>query len=265
MKKRFYFILAIACVLLASCASRRNYVYLNDMNMGVEYPYDTDHEAVVRCGDRLKIVVNSKSPELAIPFNMNAGTFKVNEQGDVVKAGAETSALGGYKVDKMGEIQFPVLGKLYVDGLKISEVSDLIRSQIIEKKYIKEPMVDIEFLNFKYVMLGAVQNNGTFTVEGDRITLLEAIAKAGNVTPNASLNRVMVIREQGGKRTVFAHDLRSKDIFDSPCFYLQQNDVVYVEPKSKPTNPNEDRFLKYFTIFLSLVTATTSILWLTTK
>ena len=265
MEKRFYLILAIACVLLCSCASRKSYVYLNDMEMCEGYPYDTEHEAVVRRGDRLKIVVNSKSPELAIPFNMNAGTFKVDDHGNVVKSNAESSAMGGYKVDKSGDIQFPVLGKLHVDGMKLSEVSELIRTRIIEKKYIKEPLVDIEFLNFKYVVLGAVNSRGTYTVEGDRITLLEAIAKAGDLSSSAKLDRVMVIREEGGERKVYPHDIRSKDIFESPCFYLQQNDVVYVEPKSKLSTPKEDRFFKFFTVFLSVVTATTSILWLTTK
>ena len=265
MKNSFYLICAIACIVLASCASRRDFVYLNDMELGKGYPYETDYEAVVRKGDRLKIVVNSKSPELAIPFNMNAGTFKVDESGNVVKGGVGVSNSVGYKVDKFGEIQFPVLGKLHVEGMKLSDVSELIRTKIIEKKYIKEPLVDIEFLNFKYVVLGAVGGNGTYAVEGDRITLLEAIAKAGNVSPQAKLDRVMVIREEGGERKVYQHDLRSKKIFDSPCFYLQQNDIVYVEPKSKPSSMKEEKFFRYFTVFLSVVTATTSILWLTTK
>ena len=104
----------------------------------------------------------------------------------------------------------------------------------------KDPLVSIEFLNFKYTVLGAVGSNGTYTVDGDRVTLLEAIAKAGDLTSKAKVDRVAVIREIEGERQIFMHDLRTKDIFDSPCFYLQQNDIVYVEPKYKKKDV-EDR------------------------
>lgn len=165
-------------------------------------------------------------------------------------------------MDVDGNINFPILGKLHVEGLKVSEVTDLIRNRIIEGKYIKDPLVSLEFLNFKYSVLGAVNGNGTFTVDGDRITLLEAIAKAGDVTSKGRVNRVAVIREEDGQRVMYMHDLRSKDLFQSPCYYLQQNDIVYVEPKYRKQD-NEDKGWKYATGFLSLVTAITSILWVT--
>ena len=124
----------------------------------------------------------------------------------------------------------------------------------------KDPLVSIEFLNFKYTVLGAVGGNGTYTVDGDRVTLLEAIAKAGDLTAKARIDRVAVIREVDGNRQMFMHDLHSKDIFDSPCFYLQQNDIVYVEPKYKKKD-NEDRGWQIGTTLLSVVTAVCSLLW----
>ena len=111
-------------------------------------------------------------------------------------------------------------------------------------------------------MLGAVGRNGTFSVDGDRITLLEAIANAGDLSAKAKIDRVAVIREIDGERQMFMHDLRSKDLFESPCFYLQQNDIVYVEPKYRKKD-NEDRGWQIGTTMLSIVTAVTSILWVT--
>lgn len=120
--------------------------------------------------------------------------------------------------------------------------------------------MSIEFLNFKYTVLGAVGHNGTFTANGDRVTLIEAIANAGDLTAKAQTNRVAVIREVNGDRQMFMHDLTSKDIFESPCFYLQQNDIVYVEPKYRKKD-TEDRGWQIGTTILSAITAVCSILW----
>ena len=166
----------------------------------------------------------------------------------------------GYRVDVDGNIDFPILGKLYVEGMTVNAVKQLISDRIEEGNYMKDPLVAIEFLNFKYTVLGAVGRNGTFSANGDRVTLLEAIANAGDLTAKAQTDRVAVIREINGERQMFMHDLRSKDIFDSPCFYLQQNDIVYVEPKYRKKD-NEDRGWQIGTMLLSAVTAVCSILW----
>lgn len=226
--------------------------------MGQGYPYNTKYEAVVHRDDRLDITVSSKSPELAIPFNTNGGAIQVGSNGTVVEESGTQKK--GYRVDVNGNIDFPILGKLYVEGLRVSEVTDLIRSRIIEGKYIKDPIVSLEFLNFKYSVLGAISGNGTYTVDGDRITLLEAIAKAGDLTSRGRVNRVAVIREEGGERVMYMHDLRTKDIFESPCYYLQQNDIVYVEPRYRKQD-REDKGWKYITGILSFITAACSIIW----
>ena len=165
-------------------------------------------------------------------------------------------------MDVNGEIDFPILGKLHVEGLTVSEVTKLIRDRIVQGNYIKDPIISIEFLNFKYTVLGAVGRNGTFSVDGDRVTLLEAIANAGDLTSKARIDRVAVIREVGNERQMFMHDLRSTDVFESPCFYLQQNDIVYVEPKYRKKD-TEDRGWQVVTTLLSLVTAVCSIMWAT--
>ena len=261
MNKKIIWASLLAVLLLTSCA-RKRIVYLQDMEMGVRYPINLKYEAVVHRDDRLSITVSCKNPELAIPFNIYGGTFKVGSDGNVTADASTRINEKGYRVDVDGNIDFPILGKLHVEGLKVGEVRDLIKNKIIEGEYMKDPLVAIEFLNFKYTVLGAVGRNGTFSVDGDRITLLEAIANAGDLSAKAKIDRVAVIREIDGERQMFMHDLRSKDLFDSPCFYLQQNDIVYVEPKYRKKD-NEERGWQIGTTMLSAVTAACSIIWAT--
>ena len=231
----------LACVLLAlalsSCSSREKIVYVNDMVPGVGYAFDVHHEAVVHADDRLGVTVACKNPELALPFNIHSGSFRVGADGEVSAPSGSQPSDQGYRVDADGYIDFPILGKLHVEGLRVSEVTDLIRQKI-----------------------GAVSRNGTFTVEGDRVTLLEAIANAGNLSASADMGRVTVIREEGGARKQYVHDLRSTDIFKSPCYYLQQNDIVYVEPKYRRKSA-EDRGWQISATLISLASLGVSLIW----
>lgn len=248
-------------MLLFSCSSPEKFVYLQDMEPGHGYPNEIKYEAVVHVNDRLDITVSSKNPELAIPFNAGNGAFRISGDGNVSE---QPSSRQGYRVDVDGNIDFPILGKLHVEGLRVSEVTNMIRNRIIEGEYIKEPLVSLEFLNFKYSVLGAVGHTGTFSADDGRVTILEAIAQAGDIAPRGRVNRVTVIREEDGERVAYTHDLRSKDLFNSPCYYLQQNDVVYVEPKYRKLD-REDSTWKYITGALSLITAICSVIWAARK
>mgnify|MGYP002533270103 FL=1 len=247
-------------LLSASCASRQRFVYVNDMVPGMGYAFDVHHEAVVHADDRLGITVACKNPELALPFNIHSGSFRVGADGEVSAPSGSQPSDQGYRVDADGYIDFPILGRLHVEGLRVSEVTSLIRQKIIAGNYIKDPLVSLEFLNFRYTVLGAVSRNGTFTVEGDRVTLLEAIANAGNLSASADMGRVTVIREEGGARKQYVHDLRSTDIFKSPCYYLQQNDIVYVEPKYRRKSA-EDRGWQISATLISLASLGVSLIW----
>ena len=187
MRKKMIFISCMAVLLLSSCASRKGIAYLQDMELGQRYLYDARYEATVHRNDRLSITVNCKRPELGADGNVSTSSGEVS---------AESAK--GYRVDVEGNIDFPILGKLHVEGLKVSEVTDLIKNRIIQGNYIKDPQVSLEFLNFKYTVLGAVGRTGTFTVKDDRITLLEAIANAGDLSSKAKINSVAVIREIDG-------------------------------------------------------------------
>lgn len=259
MSKKFLWVSLLAVLILASCSSKKDFVYLQDMQLGTKYPIETKYEALIHVDDRLKITVSCKNPELAIPFNTNGGTIQVGDEGHVTTADNGTSQ-SGYRVDADGNIDFPIIGKLHVAGMTVDAAKQLIRDKIIRGNYISDPTVAIEFLNFKYTVLGAVGHNGTFTTNGDRVTLLQAIANAGDLSSKARTNRVAVIREVDGNRQMYMHDLTSKDIFDSPCFYLQQNDIVYVEPKYRKKD-TEDRGFQIGTILLSAVTAVCSLIW----
>lgn len=263
MRKRDFLIGSLfALVLLSSCSSRKEFVYLQDMHPGERYPFEAKHEAVIHRDDRLSIHVSCKQPELAVPFNVQTGALNISSSGEVnIPADASSGDVSdkGYRVDIDGNINFPILGKLHVEGMTVSEVTDLIRNRIIKGDYIKDPLVAIEFLNFKYTVLGAVGHNGTFSVKGDRITLLEAIANAGDLAVNARVDKVSVIREIGNERRAFVHDLRSRELFNSPCFYLQQNDIVYVEPKYRQKE-NSEKIWPYITGVFSFISAIATII-----
>ena len=259
MKEKNLLLCLMAILLLSSCASRKKFVYLQDMEMGEKYPLTAKHEAVIHRDDRLSITVSSKQPELAVPFNANNGDVRVNANGEIT-ATASGSREKGYRVDVDGNINFPILGELHVEGMTVSQLTEMIKTRIIDGNYIKNPLVSIEFLNFKYTVLGAAGSTGTFSVNGDRITLLEAIANAGDVSTRGRVDNVAVIRESGGELQVYNHDLRSKDIFDSPCYYLQQNDIVYVEPKYQKKD-NEEKSWQFFTAITSLASIVVSVLW----
>ena len=250
---------AVAVLLMASCGSSRKFVYLNDMVPGESYPINVESGTVVHVNDRLDIKVSCKNLELAVPFNTQTGAYQVSTDGSVKTAGVDL-AEKGYRVDADGNIVFPILGKINVEGKSIKEVSELIESMIEEGNYIKDPEVAIEFLNFKYTVLGAINNKGTYTVDGDRVTIIEAIAKAGDVTNAARLDKVAVIRMVDGKQQIFYNDLRTADIFMSPTYYLQQNDIVYVEPKYKDKSTG-DKAWQISSFVISLASFASSIVW----
>lgn len=256
-------LLCVAAVLaVSSCVSPKKFVYLQDMEPGQTYPVTIKHEAVIQRDDRLSITVSCKSPELAIPFNINSGNFRVSTDGTVSEVPA-ASREKGYRVDVDGFIEFPILGRLYVEGLTVTEAIDMIKTRIEEGNYIKNPIVSIEFINFKYTVIGAVAGNGTYSIDGDRITLFEAIARAGGLTEKAKVDKIAVIRESGGDRQMYIADLRTKDVFNSPCYYLQQNDIVYVEPRYLKKDA-EDRGWQIWSTILSVVTTVSSVIWAVT-
>ena len=255
---------AVALLSITSCVSHKDITYLRDMEETQEYPVIQKYEAVIQRDDKLSIVVNSKDPELALAFNIpGTGGYSIGADGTInTIAGtriANEKDRPGYLVDINGDIVFPILGKLRVEGLTRNQLTNLIKSKLIDQQLLKDPLVLVEFLNFKFSVLGEVGHVGTFNVSGDRITIFEAIAMAGDLKETSKIDRVAIIREYGNKRRIMHLDLRSKDVFLSPGYYLQQNDIIYVEPNSFKTDIQSQRKLSYWTMALSTVTTLTTL------
>lgn len=219
-------LLVWAVVLCTACTSPKEVIYLQDVQPLKQQVIDKQYEIVIHEDDLLSIMVNSKNPELALPFNMPMVTYQLGTNG----SSSGQQRVLGYLVDTDGNIDFPILGIIHAAGMTRKQLTAHIKESLIKQDLIKDPIVTVQFLNFKVSVMGEVSRPGTFTISSDRVTLLEALSMAGDLTIYGKRDRVAVIREKDGKRTILYHDLRSSDLFNSPCYYLQQNDIVYVEP-----------------------------------
>ena len=244
-------------ILFSACNSTKEVVYLQDVVPLKQQDIERKYEVFIHEDDLLSIMVNSKDPELALPFNMPLVTYQIGSES------AGQQRVLGYLVDTNGDIDFPILGKIHVAGLSRLELRDLIKKKLISGDYIKDPVVTVQFLNYKVSVMGEVARPGSFTITGDRIILLEALSMAGDLTIYGRRDRVAVIREENGKRTILFHDLRSSDIFTSPCYYLQQNDIVYVEPnkaKAGQRDINQNNSVSVWLSAVSVLAAVASLL-----
>ncbi|HFK5546701.1 TPA: polysaccharide biosynthesis/export family protein [Elizabethkingia anophelis] len=246
--------------MLNSCVSKK-VVYVQDMIPDTEYPVAEAPALRLQKNDRVSIQVSAKSLELAAPFNTVAGTYKVGTDGSISTGVDQSSNAQGYLIDREGNIAFPVLGNLHVEGLTLEEVRDLVRDKLINNKLINEPIVKVEILNFKISIAGAIGNR-VFEVPDGRMTLLEAITKAGGLTLNAAPDKVTVIREEDGVRRKIVTNIESQEVFNSPAYYLKQNDIVYIEPRNAEVTPREDRFWRYFGVGTGLLGTVISVLTL---
>ena len=258
MCKRGVFSLCFLLIILFSCASPKEVLYLQDVDKYKEEQFDEDYEAIISKDDLLAIAVSSKNPELALPFNKPVLTYQLGTTGDLGGTGIQRSL--GYLVDINGDIDFPILGKIRVEGLTRKKLTTLLKNKITEELYINDPVITIQFLNFRISVIGEVNYPGKFTIAGDRITLFEALSMAGDLTIYGKRDRVAVIREEKGKRTIMYHDLRSSELFKSPCYYLQQNDIVYVEPNKARIGQSEINENHSVGVWLSSVSLIASII-----
>ena len=250
-KKYVAYLVVCMAVFFTACTSTKKIIYLQDVVPLKQQEIEQKYEVIIHGDDLLAIMVNSRDPELALPFNMPMVSYQLGSN-----TGGQQRVLG-YLVDTNGNIDFPILGEIHVEGLTRMQLTELIKNKLIEGDLIKDPIVTVQFLNFKISVMGEVGRPGSFTISGDRITLLEALSMAGDLTIYGRRDRVGVIRENNGKRTILFHDLRSADIFNSPCYYLQQNDIVYVEPnkaKSGQSSINHNNSIGVWVSVISLLT-----------
>ena len=214
--------------------------------------YDVDYAVVpapelrLKTDDRVSIQVFSVDEELAAPFNTGAGL----STGEGI-SGAITSS---YLVDMNGNIDFPVLGTLHVEGKTLNEVKQEIRDQIVQKGYIREPVIKAELENFTITVIGEI-GESVMPVDGNSINILQVVAQATGVTELSNIPDVMVVRTEGGKRWAYSINLQTKDLYESPVFYLQQNDLVYMKPRGLRLSSGGDLFLKILSPTIAAVSA----------
>lgn len=214
--------------ILASCASKKKIVYMQnaDSSLGKS---EKLFETKLQPDDLLLIHVSAKDLESAQPFNLE--TLMVPQAGGT-GTGQRQQQL--YMIDNEGYIQFPVLGKLKIGGLTRAQAINLFTEKLNE--YLQSPIVNLRIMNFKVSVLGEVQRPGTYSIPSERITLLDALSMASDLTIYGQRKNLLVIREVGGKKTTQRVDLTSSDFINSDFYYLKQNDVVYVEPNKTRTN-----------------------------
>lgn len=238
-------------VLLASCSPKRNLVYFSDLNDNSAYTSQilNDIDPKIKVDDILNITVNTLSMESNSLYNQ--GILATSGTGGA--QGGSTLSTEGYLVDKDGNINFPVLGIIHLAGLTRGEARELMTTKLL--KDVKNPIVNVRIMNFTISVIGEVNRPGSFSVPNEKINVLEGLGLAGDMTPYGRRENVLVIREVGGKRTMVRLNLNDQDALNSPYFYLQQNDIVYVEPsvlKEKITNRDPFRYVSVITSIASL-------------
>lgn len=229
MRKNYQFILYVALLGVAmSCTTQKQMVYLQDAQPSsadsINRHFQSQPEPTFMVGDALTIMVNALDREAVIPYNLSA-IVSSSPGSNAVQTAA---MLQYYVVDEAGEIEIPVLGKLHVAGLKRSEVEQLVREKL--EQQVQNPLVQVNLISAKVTVLGEVSRPSQISMSRGRLTILEALASAGDLTPYARRDNVLVTREVDGKLEIGRLDLRSSDIYTSPYYFLQQNDVVYVSP-----------------------------------
>ena len=249
----------LACCVLVSCNTSKQVVYMQDTVSGIPKETGVNAGIVVQPKDVLSIVVSSRNPELAMSLNLPLQQYYVGSS--EASSGYNYRQLG-YQVDLEGYIDFPVLGKLRVAGLTRERLATMIK-QRLQEDLIRDAIVTVDFMNFKISVLGEVRNPGIFTLAEDRITLLEALSRAGDLTIYGRRDNVLVSRETEGRVVFYRVDLRTEALLTSPAYYLQQNDVIYVEPNNTMVaraKINENRSLGVWISLASLLTSVITII-----
>ncbi|UAM96580.1 polysaccharide biosynthesis/export family protein [Polaribacter litorisediminis] len=240
------FVVFFSIVFLSNCVSKKKIIYFQNDEID-QAKVSNSYKTIIKPDDLLQISITAINTAAVAPFNITAG---------VGSLGVGSSQLD-YLVDTNGEIDFPVLGKLKVGGLSRDELIQFLKNKLAPD-YVLNPNINIRISNYKVTVLGDVKGPGSYPVPNERITILEAIALAGDLNLTAIRNNILVQREENGQKIQYRVDLLSKNIFTSPVYYLQQNDVVYVEPnyasiQSASANSNVTFYLSIVSLFALLI------------
>lgn len=234
MNLRFTSLAIALLIVLTSCGAPKNIRYFQDLatdSVTIERAVVQAKGITIEPNDRVSIVLNSKDPELSNLFNLPIVSNRVGMISSPYSN--QNQAVSTYVVDTQGTIDFPVLGKVMIGGLTRHEAAGLIKGKLLEQHLVKDPVVTVEIINLFVSVMGEVAKPGRYNVDRDKLTVLDALAMAGDLTIFGKRDNVLVLRVEDGKQLTYHLDLRSGErLLHSPAFYLKQNDVVYVEPNN---------------------------------
>ena len=261
-------------MIFSSCSTPKNVVYFQDVYTGTVIDPARQQSIKVTPEDKLSIVVTTQDPALSSLFNLvttqNRMTGTTSATSTIGNTGTSSGQMSYYTVDHMGDINFPVLGKLHIAGMNRFEIAEFIERKLQESDLVKDPIVTVEFANTGISIIGEVSSPGRYEFNKDQLTIIDAIAMAGDLTLNGDRTNVLVMRydDKNGRREGFRIDLTDlQTLAQSPVYYIQQDDVVYVEPNKKrirETTPNGNSpFTPAFWITLGSAAITISTLVLT--
>ncbi len=261
MKKYFLVFIIITLLTIFSCKPKQNIVYMSNNNFEQEVSRAQYVGLHIQEGDELKILVSAFDEIAVRPFNMNTmsktGIASTGET--TVTNNANANSASGYLVNSEGTIVFPVLGNVYCKGMTKQQLKDDLESRL--KRYLTDPLVTITLANFNISVLGEVKSPGQKTSPTEKLNIFQAVSLAGDLTYDANRTNVKLIRysEEEGKSEVFSLDLSEASIIKSPYYYLQQNDVLYVEPdRNKQVAIHRisdlDQWIRYGSLTLGLLT-----------
>ena len=251
LTKNFLFIILIT--VFSSCVSKKDIVYFQYDKIN-QAEVSNSYKTIIKPDDLLQITITALDIEAVRPFNLAAVTYSTSSNSAIGVAQQQT-----YLVDTKGEIEFPVLGKIKIGGLTRDETIDLLKSKL-SPDYIKDPNVNIRIANYKISVMGDVDRPGSYNIPNERITILDALALAGDVNISGQRNNILIIREEENKKVQYRVDIRSNLLLTSPVYYLQQNDVVYVEPnyariQSASSNSNTSLVISISSVLVALLTS----------
>lgn len=254
------FAAAIGAMLAVSCSSSEELAYVHDANRNEETPITGRFTKGIQANDLLSIYVESETPAATIPFNQETNKIAMTD-GVVMNPGS--SAVNGYLVNNEGDIIFPVLGRVHVLGMTHDQLATELQHRLVSEGHILDAQVTVKLMNFKVCVLGDVARPGMIVANGERLTIFEALSMVGDLTIYGQRQNVTVIREENGVRTIGELDLSSKDVFESPYYYLHQNDVVYVEPnmKKKRSAERDPMTMTYISTGLSVLSVLSSMFY----
>ncbi len=269
MKVTRFAVLLCVGVILYACSTPQNIVYMQDTSDDAIVQAIKSAPIRLKPMDQISVIVNSREPQIAAMFNLPYFTRRLGETQSLSGSGGNLSnssssqMVSGYTVDSDGNIDFPVLGKIHVSGLTRAETVEHIKELLVASNQIKDPVVTVEFMNLGFSALGEVNRPGRYRIDRDEFTILDAISLAGDLTIDGERENVTLIRNMGTDQERFYRiDLtRSWETFESPAYYLQQGDIVYVTPNPKRRRESTVSANSVFTpsFWISLATAVTSI------